>query len=235
MGNASRGGGRGLSRPRILKAALELVDAEGLAALSMRRLGEQLGVQAMSLYRHVKDKDDLLDGLQGAVLADMEMPASTGDLGERATSWTRALRKALIKHPNAIPLFASRAVRDPEALFAVESALSMLSEGGLSDPAALRLYQTMLAFALGHAILEGAPRAPVSVSPEALESPKLPTLRRISEQTQNYDSEAEFEAGLKLMTEGIRAFGEHLDAEVSGIFRAPPSGLRLDDDDDDYI
>lgn len=213
--------GRGLSRSRILKAALQLVDEEGLEALSMRRLGEALGVQAMSLYRHVKDKDDLLDGLQGAVVSEMEFPPLTGPLEERAITWTRALREALVRHPNTIPLFASRPVVDPEALVAVEAALAGLTEGGLGDHAALRLYQTMLAFALGHAVLLKTPRAPVSIAPGALEAPHLPTLRRMAELSRDFDVEAEFEAGLRLMAAGIRSLGDDLEAEVSGFFRAP--------------
>src|SRR5437868_7356615 len=63
----------GLTRDRVCRAALELVDAEGLDALSMRRLGARLGVEAMSLYRHVRDKGDVLDAVQTAVLSDIEM------------------------------------------------------------------------------------------------------------------------------------------------------------------
>src|SRR5215470_6478109 len=120
-----------LSRERICREALALVDEEGLSALSMRRLGARLGVEAMSLYRHVRDKADLIDALHAAVLANLRPepePAATsaaGDAGQANAAATdgplagrallggmcRALRTALLRHPNVVPLFVSRPVR----------------------------------------------------------------------------------------------------------------------------
>src|SRR5438445_6468712 len=90
-----------LSRARVCREALALVDAEGLEALSMRRLGARLGVEAMSLYRHVRDKADLLDSLQAAVMSEVSPKAAARDdwralLGAMA----RALRGAPLRHPN---------------------------------------------------------------------------------------------------------------------------------------
>lgn len=199
--------GRGLNRARILRAALTLVDEDGIDALSMRNLGERLGVQAMSLYRHVRDKDDLLDGLQGAVLAEMEMPRTIGaPLAERVVAWARALRHALVRHPKTIPLFTSRAVVDPEALVVVENVLASLTEAGLDDEAALGLYQTILALVLGFSVLEATPRAPVHLTEEAQASPDLPTLQRMAGVA--LSTEHEFEAGLRTMAAGINALGE---------------------------
>jgi AcrR family transcriptional regulator len=194
-----------LSRERVLEAALALVDEEGLESLSMRRLGEALGVQAMSLYRHVAGKDDLLDGVQGAVLAEMEHPRVNGSLAERATAWSRALRGALMRHPKTIPLFSSRPVTDVVALRQVEAALASLTEAGASDQEALGLYQTMLAFVIGSAVLELTPRAPVAMSSEALDDPHLPTLRRLAAVGRQLSPEAEFEAGLAILAAGVAA------------------------------
>src|SRR6185437_6385691 len=83
-----------LSRERICREALALVDEEGLEALSMRRLGARLGVEAMSLYRHVRDKRDLLDALHAAVLGDLQPTGEQGGEGWRAIlgGLSRALR-----------------------------------------------------------------------------------------------------------------------------------------------
>src|SRR4029078_6233238 len=79
-----------LSRDRILERAVQIADADGVEALTMRRLGEELGFEAMSLYRHVKNKDDVLGGILDAVLAEIESPARVG----RAGWWSSSRRRA---------------------------------------------------------------------------------------------------------------------------------------------
>jgi AcrR family transcriptional regulator len=120
-----------LSREQICREALALVDEEGLAALSMRRLGARLGVEAMSLYHYVRDKGELLDALHAAVLGDLDAQAG-GDWREILHGMARALRKALLLHPNVVPLFATRPVRAPEARQAISGVLAALGEAGFS-------------------------------------------------------------------------------------------------------
>ena len=97
-----------LSRERVLQAAVRLADESGIDALSMRRLGQELGVEAMSLYNHVANKDDLLDGIVDLVLGDIEIPPS-------GTPWREAMRKraisaheVLLAHPWAALQIMSR-------------------------------------------------------------------------------------------------------------------------------
>src|SRR5512138_2007399 len=116
-----------LSRERVCKEALALVDEEGLEALSMRRLGARLGVEAMSLYHHVRDKADLLDALHAAVLGDLQPVAAPGggeDWRVLLGGLARALRGALLRHPNVVVLFATRPVTAPEAMSTLEGAWS---------------------------------------------------------------------------------------------------------------
>src|SRR5260370_2602186 len=104
-------------REDICNAALALVDEEGLEALSMRRLGSRLGIEAMSLYHHVRDKADLLDALHAAVLGKLEPEGLKGDAWRPVLGGlARALRSALLRHPNVVPLFVHNAVRAPEAV-----------------------------------------------------------------------------------------------------------------------
>src|SRR5262245_24793657 len=123
----------GLTRDKVLERAVQLVDEEGLDALSMRRLGEALGVQAMSLYRHVSDKADLLDGVHGAILAAVPVPARRGPWATRARALARSVREALRAHPRALVLFATRPAVVPASLALFEEALAIVSESGL-DP-----------------------------------------------------------------------------------------------------
>jgi len=96
-----------LSRDRVLRAAAALADRDGIGALTMRKLGQELGVEAMSLYKHVANKDEVLDGLAELVLAEFELP--TDDVGWREAMHRRAssARTALTRHPWA-PAVISR-------------------------------------------------------------------------------------------------------------------------------
>jgi AcrR family transcriptional regulator len=158
---AKRGPGGGgsaagtLSRARVCAEALALVDEEGLAALSMRRLGARLGVEAMSLYRHVRDKADLLDALHVAVLGSLRVDqAAAGDWRAAVGGATRALRQALLAHPNVAPLFTSLKLRAPEAAATVETTRAALRAAGLSPDAAIQSVEVVGIFAIGHCLFE---------------------------------------------------------------------------------
>src|SRR5437899_1613030 len=99
-----------LSRERILDTALALVDEEGIEALSMRKLGQALGYEAMSLYNHVANKDDLLDGILDLVLAEMEPPDPDGGLPAIRTAALSA-HEALKRHPWAANMLMSARIR----------------------------------------------------------------------------------------------------------------------------
>lgn len=142
-----------LSRAQICREALALVDEEGLPALSMRRLGARLGIEAMSLYHHVRDKADLLDALHAAVLGDLDAEAR-GDWRELLLGLARALRKALLCHPNVVPLFATRPVRAPEALASIARVLAALVEAGFSDRDAEKTLITVGVFTIGCVLAE---------------------------------------------------------------------------------
>jgi AcrR family transcriptional regulator len=144
---------------------MALVDAEGVEALSMRRLGARLGVEAMSLYRHVRDKADLIDALHAAVLADLR-PEPPDDGSKRARTapgeewrallggWCRALRTALLRHPNVVPLFVSRPVRSPEAWATIDHARDAIVAAGLPADAAEHGIRVAGIFTIGHVLFE---------------------------------------------------------------------------------
>jgi AcrR family transcriptional regulator len=195
-----------LTRERILRAALAIVDRDGLAAISMRRVGDELGVEAMSLYHHVASKAAILDGIFETVLG--ELPAAT-----RSRSWqaalrerARALRTVLRSHPNALPLFATRPAATPAAIAHVEAALEVLRTAGFSARDALRTFQVLVAFTVGHTLTSYAPVAPDDAADPAydgLSEHEFPRIREVAPLIAAGDLEPEFEYGLDAMLAGI--------------------------------
>ena len=141
-----------LSRDKILDTALEILDREGLDGLSMRKLGTALGVEAMSLYNHIPSKSALLDGIHERILLSLD--AST-----HARSWQTfirhqalALHRALLAHPNAIPLFATRPAATPAAIERLDHYLSVLLRAGFKPTEALSIVQLVAQLVVGHAM-----------------------------------------------------------------------------------
>jgi AcrR family transcriptional regulator len=132
-----------LSRDRILQAALDLADEAGIESLTMRKLGRALGFEAMSLYNHVANKDDVLDGILDLVLAESELPAAAGD-------WDKAIRKsaisvhqALRRHPWACTLVMSPGHIRPARLRYMDSLLGRLREAGFSAETTYHAYHVL--------------------------------------------------------------------------------------------
>src|SRR5207237_3793503 len=124
-----------LSRERILAAALELVDEHGIDALSMRKLAQSLGYEAMSLYNHVANKDDLLDGILDLVLADMDPPDPDGGLAAIRSS-SLAAHEALRKHPWAAGLLMTPTHIRPARREFMNALVGALRNAGVSAAAA---------------------------------------------------------------------------------------------------
>lgn len=188
-----------LSRARVLSAAVELLDAEGLAALSMRKLGERLGVEAMSLYRYVSGKEDLLNGVHASVLGEMPPPSRRGKWQTRLRKVARSFRAVLEAHPNALPLFATRPAIAATSLDAVEACLEILASAGFSAKDSALAFQSLAGFVIGTASLHfGAEHEPESAP--ALDPALHPLLCEIY---QHVDPDKEFAFGLDLLVRGL--------------------------------
>lgn len=154
--SADRGAPRPrLTREKVLRAALEFVDANGLAALSMHKLGAELGVQGMSLYSHVENKDELVDGIVEAMTAEAEPPPADG------TGWPDALRglageirAMILRHPAAAPLLVSRQVMTTRQLQQVDGYCGLLTGQGFTEDRAVEVLRTVYGYALGFALVE---------------------------------------------------------------------------------
>lgn len=145
-----------LSRDVIATAALHLTDAEGLAGLSMRKLGAELGVEAMSLYHYVDSKDDLLDAVLDRLYAQVDLPRDLPD-----EEWEKAVRlglgafhQVLIDHPAALVLFSSRPALSPSSLDVIHWAYRRFEAMGLSPADSIDAFRFAVSFVMGHTAQE---------------------------------------------------------------------------------
>jgi AcrR family transcriptional regulator len=145
-----------LSRDQVLRAAVALADESGIGALSMRKLGEAVGVEAMSLYNHVASKGDLLDGMVDTVFSEIGLPA--GDAGWKAAMRQRALsaREVLGRHRWAIGLMESRRSPGPATLRHHDAVLGCLRRAGFSIEMTAHAYSLLDSYIYGFALQEAS-------------------------------------------------------------------------------
>ena len=204
-----------LDRRRVLEAAVAYIDEHGLPGLTMRRLGEVLGVEAMALYRHVAGKEELLDGVVELLVEGMRADEDVVD--RPRDGWqdflqrlAHGVRRLALAHPKAFPLVASRPAEAPwlrpplRSLDWVEAFLDGLRSEGFGDEAAVAAYRAFTGFLLGHLLLEvatrGADLGPLDVLEEETEPGALaayPTVRRLRGQLSQDNSATEFEDALE--------------------------------------
>jgi AcrR family transcriptional regulator len=202
-----------LSRERIVDAALELVDREGLDALSMRRLGAELGVDPMAIYYHVPNKDALFDLLVEAVMADIDLsddPSAPARV--RLVCAAKSYRAALLRHINAFPVLADRAPRTPVSMKPVDVLLGILMDGGLSPSDAVVAMNVVVACVRGavgvQASHELKPEHHQDISDEdaaALAPADFPHLHAAFADTPELDFDAWFDYGMRALAQGLFA------------------------------
>lgn len=202
-----------LSRERVLRAALELADREGQERLSMRRLGQALGVEAMSIYNHVSDKEDLIDGLIDIVFGEIAFSCEGG--------WMAAMRRRAItalevlgRHRWAVGLMESRRHPAPQNLGHHEAVLRCLRNSGFTVAMAAHAYSALDSYIYGFALQQiGLPfdtgEQAAEVADEILAAnmaASYPFLSEIATQhvmKPGYSYSAEFEYGLDLLLDGL--------------------------------
>jgi TetR/AcrR family tetracycline transcriptional repressor len=217
-------GRRGLSRERIILTAIDFVDKHSLTALTMRRLGSELGVEAMSLYRYVNGREDLLEGIVDHMVAQLHLDPDRSELGP-ADGWqaylqwlAHGVRTLAREHPNVFPLIATRHPAAPwlrpplRSLRVVEDFLTMLISRGFSDDRAVLAYRAFSSFLLGHLLLEasllGAETGPaeepldeggsdVPNADQKLVLDRFPHVQRLEAQLSEDHSAPEFERALE--------------------------------------
>ncbi|HLB61248.1 MAG TPA: TetR/AcrR family transcriptional regulator [Actinomycetota bacterium] len=205
-----------LTHNRILAAALRIMDEEGLEAVSMRRIGRELGVEAMSLYNHVRDKEDVLDGVTDLVMGGFELPEPSEDWENAVREGARAWRRMLKAHPGVITLLFERKhpMKTVEALRPMEIALEILRSPGLSTPETVQAFHVFGGYILGFVTMELSQAFELGeenhrraheefargVPPE-----QLPRLTESLPYFADCDFDAEFDFGLELLIAGLWA------------------------------
>src|ERR1700694_5919353 len=143
-----------LTRERVLRAAIRVADRHGIESLSMRKLGHELGVEAMSLYNHVRNKVDMLDGMVDVVFSQIELPADGVDGRTAMRKRAISARQALLRHPWAIGLMESRASPGPATLRHHDSVLGRMRTAGCSVYIAPHAYSVLDAYIYGFTLTE---------------------------------------------------------------------------------
>jgi AcrR family transcriptional regulator len=121
-----------LSRDRVLGAAVALADGAGIEALSMRKLAHELGVVPMALYKHVANKEELLNGMVDVILREIDLPAGGTDWKSALRQRILSARRVLLRHPWAFRVLESRTTPTPAALEYIDSMIGMFRAGGFS-------------------------------------------------------------------------------------------------------
>jgi AcrR family transcriptional regulator len=159
--NRTRGQKAGLTREAVLEGAVRLVDRDGLAKLSMRRLGAEVDVEAMTLYHYFAGKDALLDGLVEHVFARADFSLAGGrSWQEGLRDYAHALRATLMEHPGLVPLVVSRPAVTEQSLRIMEHGLAELHAAGFGLRTALDLVYSLNEFVIGHLVAAAIPATP---------------------------------------------------------------------------
>jgi AcrR family transcriptional regulator len=203
-----------LTRQRVLRAAVALADRGGVGALSMRKLAQELGVEAMSLYHHVANKDDILDGIVDVVFGEIELP--TGEAGWEAAMRRRSVsaREALRRHPWATGLMESRRTPGPANIRHHDAVLGVLRNAGFPVELAAHAYSLLDSYIYGFALQEASlpfhtPEETAEVAQEimaAFPADDYPHLAEIATEhvlQPGYDYGNEFLYGLDLILDGL--------------------------------
>ena len=209
----------GPSRESTLRAALEIIDTDGVEGLSMRRLGRALGRDPMSLYRHSATKAELLEAVAESVFAELSVDATDDDWAGQLRNVARQFRGLALAHPNVVPLLVTQPLATPIALRPLgtlrplEAVLELLVGAGFSEVDALHVYRSFYGFVQGHVLNElqqlvenhyetydllrlGLHRLPIG---------EFPRIRSLAPVLAAYDGAAELERGMDILLAGLQA------------------------------
>jgi AcrR family transcriptional regulator len=223
-----------LSREIVLTTALELVDAEGLDALTMRRLGQELGRDPMSLYRYAANRAALLDGVTETVLNELAIFADDPDWQSQLRKIAHDLRLLALRHPNVVPLLVTRPLSTPlglrplGTLRPLEQILALLIDAGFTPADALHVYRAYYGFLYGHILNElqeyivdpEENEAILRLGLHRLPAKDFPHLRALGPVLAEYDGDVELDQGLSILLTGLAT-------QLSGPQSRPPESAHL--------
>jgi AcrR family transcriptional regulator len=203
-----------MGRDRLLQAAVGIADKQGLAALTMRSLAQELSVKPMSLYYYFPSKDELLDALVDLVFAEIELPEVGGDWRTEVRRRAISARSVLARHPWALTLVESRSNPGPATLRHHDAMLGVLRAGGFSLPLTAHAYAIIDAYVYGFVLQEASlpfdsGDAATAVAGSIMEGfasgdyPHLVELATQHVQQPGYDFGGQFQFGLDLILDAL--------------------------------
>ena len=188
-----------LARDDIIEAAVEIVGAGGYEEMTIRGLAAQLGVAPMSLYRHIRDKDDLLDEVVDRLLAKAWRPsAPEDDWQEWVIEAAANLRSFLVSQPAALHVYLRHPVVSPAAVERMDTMMDVLRRAGAGEQTARRAYGALHTYTIGFAALEAS---------RARSAPGTRNVSGLAQQLAAYTTTEQFMTGLRYLLEGI---GRHV-------------------------
>jgi AcrR family transcriptional regulator len=213
-----------LSRERVLWAAVKLADEGGIESVTMRRLAEELGAEAMSLYYHVANKDDILDGIADAVAREINQAVDRAEVPSGAANWKTAVRRrilaarqVLLRHPWAPGLFETRTTTSPAIIRHFDGLVGLMRDGGFSYDLAHHALHALGSRALGFSQElfdpgDGTGPGDATAAPPADMASQFPHLAAMLAEIAHddpastlgwCDDQTEFEFGLDLILNGL--------------------------------
>ena len=201
-----------------MQVAVALADAGGIVSLSMRKLARELGVEAMSLYYHVKGKEDILDGMVDIVFSEIELPSARTEWKTAMRERAESTRSVLKRHPWAISLMDSRTTPGAETLKHLDTVIGCLSDAGFSIPMAAHAMSLLDSYVRGFALQEASLPLDASgdigaategiMEQQPMMSDAFPHLSEMAVKLvlqPGYAYGNEFEFGLRVILDGIEA------------------------------
>ena len=208
-----------ITRSLILRAALEIVDGDGVDALSMRRLSDAVDRDTTVLYRHIPSKAAVLDGVAEIVLSQLSVDTTDRDWAGQLRIVAHHFRELALAHPNVVPLLVTRPLatplgkRPPGTLRPLEDVLTLLTMSGFASDDALHIYRVLFAYLHGHILdeLQEIVERPeetdhvLQLGLHRLSIAEFPQLRAVASALASYDGAAELDRGLDLLLTGLAA------------------------------
>ena len=202
---------RTLTTEDIAATALDLVDREGLDALSMRRLADELGVGTMTLYGYFRSKSDLLDALMDESTVGVRPPALEGPWRDRVATLAKAMRRSLERHPALVQIRMQQALTRPRQFILTELVTTALLEAGLERAEAARAFRVLFTYVFGYVAFSPSATADtarrvVRLSLAALPPDEYPLISSMADEAAAAAAgDEQFESGLELILDGIAA------------------------------
>jgi AcrR family transcriptional regulator len=201
-----------LTRQRVLEAALQLIDREGLEGFSMRKLGAMLGVEAMSLYNHVESKQALFDGvIELLILQDPYPQQPDATPREELWAFAHAFRDVLRAHPRVLPLVATSPLRTPATLAILDRLLETVQRAQITGVQTIYTLQCLVGYIVGHTLL-GTGISPVAGLEPGPNGPtvwqqfpaeRYPTLHALLPTIAQWQPDHEFDFGLQALFQSL--------------------------------